>query len=152
MSTEPSTALAAPSLTAPRRCIDDPRELDDAQLLEILQAFHTRTTTIGAVGAAVTAAAAVALTTTAVWFAAIALIPAAIGGFVLSNRVVMHSSAARFGVTPRCLREVELAFDVVSRRLDVRTLEPRDLVRTNWPRMIALVKAELAANRSRAGQ
>jgi hypothetical protein len=144
-----TTALATASLTTPRLVTDDPRQLDDAQLLEILQAFHTRTTTIGAVATVATGAVAVALSAS-LWFVALALMPAAVGGFVLSNRVVARASAARFGVTARCLREVERAFDVVGRRIDLRTMKARDFVRTDWPRMVALVKAELANAREHA--
>lgn len=41
------------------------------------------------------------------------------------------------GAVQRCLREVEVAFDIVSRRVDLRTLNARDVLRTNWPRMVA---------------
>ncbi len=65
-------------MTAPRFVVDDARQLDDAQLLEILQGFHARTTTVGAVATAATAAVAVALSPS-LWFVGLALMPAAVG-------------------------------------------------------------------------
>ena len=140
--TEPTRALASVTATAPRRFIDDACELDDEQLLELLQSFNSRTVVVGAVGAAATAALAVALTPL-VWFAGVALIPAGVGGFLLANRAVRHATAARLGVTPRCLRAVEQAFDRASRNMDVRTMRPADWVRTDYPRMVRLVRGEL---------
>lgn len=141
--TEPAGALATRSATAPRPLIDNPAELDDAQLLELLKGFHARTTVVGGAAAAVTAALAVALTPV-VWFASLALIPAGIAGFTLANRVVWHGAAARSGITPRCLREVEKAFDLATIRMDLRSLRARDWVRTDYERMLPIVRAELA--------
>jgi len=144
--TEPTqsiTALASSSLSAPRRLIDDPRELDDEQLLEMVKGFHARSTTIGAVGAIVTAGAAVVLSPV-VWFAAFALIPAAIGGYAVSSRAMTRVSASRFGVTTSCLRRVEVTFDAVSRRRDVRTLTLESWVGLDWTARLALLRAELA--------
>lgn len=144
--TEPALALAAVGTTTPRRLIDDAAELDDEQLLEVLRSFNTRTVMVGAVATGVTAAIAVALAPVA-WFAAFALMPAAVGGFLLSNRALVAASAARLGVTPRCLRAVEKSFDRVSRQQDVRSLKAADLVRTDYERMVRLVRAELAEQR-----
>ncbi|MCC7070024.1 MAG: hypothetical protein IT383_01805 [Deltaproteobacteria bacterium] len=140
--TEPTLALATATATAPRRLIDDARTLDDEQLLELLQSFNSRTVAVGAVGAAATAALAIAMTPVA-WFAGLALMPAAVGGFLLANRAVSRAAAARLGVTPACLRAVERAFDRASRKLDVRTLKAADWVRTDYARMVPLVRAEL---------
>ncbi|MBI1946921.1 MAG: hypothetical protein HYS27_14590 [Deltaproteobacteria bacterium] len=140
--TEPTLALATATATAPRRAIDDPRQLDDEQLLELLTSFNARTVAVGAVGAAATAALAIALTPIA-WFAGLALMPAAVAGFWVSNRAVQHAAAARLGVTSGCLRAVERAFDRVSRNQDVRTLKAADWVRTDYARMVKLVRAEL---------
>jgi hypothetical protein len=140
--TQPITALASSSLSAPRRLINDPRELDDEQLLEIGRGFHARATTIGAVGATVTAAVAVALSSV-VWFAAIALIPAAISGYAVSNRMVSRGTASRLGVTQACLRRVEVSWDVVKRDRDVTTLTLKDWFRTDWTGLLGLLRAEL---------
>lgn len=140
--TEPTSALATITATAPRRTIDDARQLDDEQLCELLMSFNSRTVAVGAVCAAATAALAVALTPVA-WFAAIALMPAAVGGLLISNHAVLSASAAGLGVTPRCLRAVERAFDRVSRNQDLRSLKAADWVRTDYARMVPLVRAEL---------
>jgi len=139
--TESISALAASSLDS--HLIDDPRLLDDEQLMEIVKAFHVRTTSVGVVGAVATAAVAVALTPF-VWFAGFAVIPAMIAGLATSNQVVSRTTANRFGVTLRCLRQVEVTFDAVARGRDLRTLKAKDWVRTDWRSLVGLLRAELA--------
>ena len=132
-------AWSSQTLRAPRRVVDCPLELDDEQLLEIIQSFQGRTHAIGMVGAAATASIAVVLSPV-LWFAALALMPAALGGLVASNRAMARASASRFGVTPACLRLIEVTFDAIFHRRD---LSARDLVRTDWRSLVLLLKAEL---------
>ena len=63
--TGPTSALAVPTRTALQAVVDDPRRLDDAALLELLQGSAWRATAVGAVGAGAPAALAVALSTSA---------------------------------------------------------------------------------------
>jgi hypothetical protein len=51
-----------------------------------------------------------------------------------------RASASRFGVTPACLRQIEVTFDAIFHRRD---LSARDLVRTDWRSLVLLLKAEL---------
>lgn len=138
---ESISALAASSVES--HLIDDPRLLDDEQLMEIVKAFHIRTTSVGFVGAVTTAAVAVALTPV-IWFAGFAVIPAMIVGLATSNQVVARTTATRFGVTLRCMRQVEVTFDAVNRGRDLRTLKLKDWIRTDWQGLVALLRAELA--------
>lgn len=135
-------ALSSQTLRAARRAVDCPLDLDDEQLLEIVQSFHHRAGAVGVVGATAMATIAVVLTPM-LWFVSLALMPAAIGGVIASNRAMGRASASRFGVTPACLRQIEVTFDEVSRRRDLRTLSAWDWVRTDWGPLVQLLRAEL---------
>ena len=138
---ESISAMATSSLDS--HLIDDPRLLDEEQLMEIVKAYHMRNNSILFVGGMTATAVALALTPF-FWFAAVAVMPGVVVGVATSTQAFSRTMANRFGVTARCLRQVEVTFHAVCLGRGVRTLKAKDWLRTDWQSLVALLRAELA--------
>ena len=106
--TEPVTALATTTARAPLRLITDPRDLDEAAVLDIIRRMSRRLFAITAIGTTAPAILAIGITGV-VPLAAAATIPAMLVGYTLARRVTTRAIAAELGVTLDVLRAVEIA-------------------------------------------
>ena len=134
--------LAISVSTTPRRVIDDPAELDEEQLRELLRSSSNRAMVLGvATGALAVLLTAVLAPLT--WVGAFAAVPAYVIGYTLSTTVARRNAAAQLGVTPRCLRAVERAVERAQLRRDVRTMRAREWIKTDIEVAARLTREEL---------
>ena len=135
--------LAISTATTPRRLIDDPTELDEEQLRELLRSSSNRAMTLGVVSGAA-AVLVTALLAPVTWVGAFAAVPAYVCGYTLSTTMARRAAAAQLGVTPRCLRAVERAVIRAQLRRDVRSMKAREWIKTDLEVAARLTRQELA--------
>ncbi len=137
-----TTALALPTVVAPRRLIDDARELDDEMLLAILQSADNRALVVGVV-TGVASGLATGMITALNPIAAFAMIPAFVAGFAAASVATRRTHAAQIGVTPGCYAAVQSAFRRAQLRRDLRKMQAREWLRSDYVALVALTRAEL---------